>query len=118
LIFTPYLWVFAESFFYYRRMHRRLSLGLADAVTTNRFLLFAIWTGGVVAITLLGLIGTALAQLGGTGFREQELFSNATILTLTRIVTLPVAVSIWLSFFPPTRYCRWLEQRALALAAD
>jgi hypothetical protein len=117
LIFTPYLWVFAESFYYHRRMRRRLRLGLADAVTTNRFLLFAIWTGGVVAITLLGLIGAALTQLGGAGFHEQELFSNATILTLTRILTLPVAVSIWLSFFPPARYCRWLERRALALAA-
>ena len=117
LIFTPYLWVFAESFYYHRRMRRRLRLGLADAVTTNRFLLFAIWTGGVVAITLLGLIGAALTQLGGAGVHEQELFSNATILTLTRILTLPVAVSIWLSFFPPARYCRWLERRALALAA-
>ena len=115
LIFTPYLWVFAESFFYYRRMRRRLSLGLADAVTTNRFLLFAIWTGGVVAITLLGLLGAALAQLGGAGLHEQELFGNAAILTLTRILTLPVAISIWLSFFAPARYCRWLERRALAL---
>jgi hypothetical protein len=118
LSFTPYLWVFAESFYYHRRMRRRLRLGLADAVTTNRFLLFAIWTGGVVAITLLGLIGAALTQLGGAGIHEQELFSNATILTLTRILTLPVAVSIWLSFFPPARYCGWLERRALAPAAD
>lgn len=118
LIFTPYLWVFAESFYYHRRMRRRLRLGLADAVTTNRFLLFAIWTGGVVAITLLGLIGAVLAQLGGAGVHEQELFSNTTILTLTRILTLPVAVSIWLSFFPPARYCGWLDRRALALASD
>ena len=113
LIFTPYLWVFAESLFYYRRMRRRLSLGLADAVTTNRFLLFAIWTGGVVAIAALGLIGAALAQLGGGGFSEQELFSNTAILTLTRILSLPVAISIWLTFFAPSRYCRWLERRPL-----
>jgi hypothetical protein len=118
LIFAPYLWVFAESFWYYRRMRRRLRLGLADPVTTNRFLLFAIWTGGVVAIVSLGLTGAALAQLDGGRFSEQELFSNPAILTLTRVLTLPVAVSIWLSFFPPARYCGWLERRALALAAD
>ena len=76
LIFTPYLWVFAESFFYYRRMRRRLRLGLADAVTTNRFLLFAIWTGGVVAIALLGLLGATLARLGGGGFTSRS--SSAT----------------------------------------
>jgi hypothetical protein len=116
LIFTPYLWVFAESYFYYRRMRRRLGLGLADAVTTNRFLLFAIWTGGVVAISVLGLLGATLAQLGGGAFNEEELFSNAAILTLTRILSLPVAVSIWLAFFPPARYCKWLENRAQAIA--
>jgi hypothetical protein len=116
LIFTPYLWVFAESCFYYRRMRRRLGLGLADAVTTNRFLLFAIWTGGVVAISVLGLLGAMLVQLGSGVFSEEELFSNAAILTLTRILTLPVALSIWLSFFPPARYCGWLERRAQALA--
>lgn len=118
LIFMPYLWVFAESFYYHRRMRRRLRLGLADAVTTNRFLLFAIWTGGVVAIALLGLLGATLAQLGGGGFSEQELFSNTAILTLTRILSLPVAVSIWLTFFAPARYYRWLERRAPALAGD
>jgi hypothetical protein len=112
LIFTPYLWVFAESLLYYRRMRRRLRLGLADAVTTNRFLLFAIWTGGAAAIAMLGLIGATLAQLGGSGFNEQELFSNTAILTLTRILSFPVAISIWLTFFAPARYCRWLERRA------
>jgi hypothetical protein len=112
LVYAPYLWVFAESLAYHRRMRRRLGLGLADAVTTNRFLLFAIWTGGVVAITLLGLLGVAIAELGGGS--EQELFSNPAILALTRILTLPVAVSIWLAFFPPARYCDWLGRRALA----
>jgi hypothetical protein len=116
LMFAPYLWVFAESLHYHRRMRRRLRLGLADAVTTNRFLLFGIWTGGVVAIALLGLIGATLAQLGGGGFSEQELFSNTAILTATRILSLPVAVSIWLTFFAPAGYRRWLERRAPAPA--
>jgi len=117
LMFSPYLWVFAESLHYHRIMRRRMRLGLADAVTTNRFLLFAIWTGGVVAIAILGLLGATLAQLGGGEFNEQELFSNTAILTLTRILSLPVGISIWLTFFAPARYRRWLEQRALALAS-
>ena len=114
LVFTPYLWVFAESLAYHRRMRRRLRLGLADPVTTNRFLLFAIWTGGVVAVTSLGLIGAALAWLGGGGV-GQELFSNTAILTLTRLCSLPIAIAIWLTFFAPSRYCAWLERRASAV---
>jgi hypothetical protein len=112
LVFTPYLWVFAESLAYHRRMRRRLRLGLADPVTTNRFLLFAIWTGGVVAVTSLGLLGAALARLGGGEAAGQELFSNTAILTLTRLCSLPIAISIWLTFFAPSRYCDWLERRA------
>jgi hypothetical protein len=112
LVYAPYLWVFAESLAYHRRMRRRLRVGLVDPVTTNRFLLFAIWTGGVVAITLLGLLGAALAQLEGGLPGGQELFSDPAILALTRAVTLPVAISIWLAFFPPSRYCAWLERRS------
>jgi hypothetical protein len=116
LMFIPYLWVFAESLHYHRLMRRRLRLGLADAVTTNRFLLFAIWTGGVVAIVSLGLIAAALAQLGGEGFNEEKLFSNPIVLTLTRLISLPIAVSIWLTFFPPAGYRRWLDRHAPAPA--
>jgi hypothetical protein len=116
LIFTPYLWVFAESLAYHRRMRRRLRLGLTDPVTTNRFLLFAIWTGGVVMVTSFGLVGAMLAhQAGGPG--GEELFGNAAILTLTRICSLPIGISIWLTFFAPSRYCAWLERRAPAPAA-
>ena len=46
----------------------------------------------------------------------RELFSHPAILAVTRLLTLPVAVSIWLAFFPPAGYCRWLERRAPALA--
>jgi hypothetical protein len=117
LVFTPYLWIFVESLAYHRRMRRRLRLGLANPVTTNRFLLFAIWTGGVVAVTTLGLIGAALARLGGGG-AGQELFSNTAVLTLTRLCSLPIAIAIWLTFFAPSRYCAWLERRASALALE
>ena len=54
-VYASYLWVFLESFRYFALLRRRRRLGLADPVITNRFLLFAIWTGGVVAITLLGV---------------------------------------------------------------
>jgi hypothetical protein len=107
LLFTPYLWVFVESLRYHGLMRKRMRLGLADPVTTNRFLLFAIWTGGVVAITVLGLVGGLLA---GRGTESGELFTDATILALTRIVAVPIAVSIWLTFSAPARYRRWLER--------
>ncbi len=57
---VPTAWACYESLRYYRSMHRRQTLGLADPIVANRFLLWSIWTGAVtflplVALTIRGL---------------------------------------------------------------
>jgi hypothetical protein len=111
-VYASYLWVFLESLHYHALLRRRLRIGLADPVVTNRFLLFAIWTGGVVAITLLGLIG-ALAQLQAGTFRDGGGLGDPVLLGITRLLSLPIAVSIWLTFLAPRRYHAWLCRSAV-----
>jgi hypothetical protein len=107
-VFASYFWVFFESLRYYLLMRRRRRIGLADPVLANRFLLFAIWTGGVVAITLLGLVG-ALAQLEQGTFRDGGGLGDPLLLAVTRAISLPIAISIWLTFLAPARYHDWLR---------
>jgi len=110
-VYVSYLWVFFESLRYHALLRRRLRLGLADPVVTNRFLLFAIWTGGVVAITLLGLLG-ALAQIQAGTFRDGGGLGDPLLLAITRLISLPIAISIWLTFLAPARCHAWLRRSA------
>jgi hypothetical protein len=112
-VYISYVWVFVESLRYHALLRRRLRLGLADPVLVNRFLLFAIWTGSVVAITVLGVAGS-LAQLAGGSFRAGGGLGDPVILGITRLLAVPIAVSIWLTFVAPERYHAWLRARAAA----
>jgi hypothetical protein len=111
--YLSYVWVFVESLRYHLLLRRRERLGLADPVLVNRFLLFATFTGGVVVITVLG-VASALA---GSGFREENSFANPAVLAATRVIALPIAVSLWLTFLAPARYQAWLRRRAALRAA-
>jgi hypothetical protein len=110
-VLVSYFWVFVESVRYYGLMRRRARLLLADPVLTNRFLLFAIWTGGVVAITMLSIAG-ALFQLWNGTFHDGGGLGDPVLLGITRVLAVPIAASIWLTFLAPTRYHRWLGRRA------
>jgi hypothetical protein len=115
-VYTAYLWVFLESLRYYRMLRRRARLGLADPVVVNRFLLFAIWTGSVGAITLVGVAGSLLQLANGT-FLHGGGLENPVILLITRILALPMAPAIFLTFLAPARYHAWLRARAPASGA-
>jgi hypothetical protein len=110
-VLASYLWVFFESVRYHGLMRKRARLMLADPVLTNRFLLFAIWTGGVVAITVLTVAG-ALYQLWNGTFHDGGGLGDPVLLAITRVLSLPIAVAIWLTFLAPARYHRWLKSRA------
>jgi hypothetical protein len=100
------VWAFTESIRYRVLMQRRAALGLADPVIANRFLLWCLWIGA-----MLVAIGIAI----GVRFLLPEFFTAAS--TLQRIVVTGSivtaatvsAVSLWLAFFPPQPYLRWLE---------
>jgi hypothetical protein len=112
-VYASYLWVFFESARYALLLRRRQRLGLADPVVANRFLLFAIWTGGVGAITLMG-VGMSFVQVVQGTFHDGGGLSNPVVLGATRALSLPIAVSIFLTFLAPARYHAWLRTRAAA----
>ena len=110
-VYASYLWVFFESLRYFLLLRRRQRLGLADPVIMNRFLLFAIWTGGVGAITLMG-VGGSFAQLMNGTFHDGGALGDPLVLGITRVLAAPIAVSIFLTFLAPARYHAWLRAKA------
>jgi hypothetical protein len=116
-VFASYVWVFAESQHYYRLLRKRRKLGLVDPIVANRFLLFAIWTGAVVAITVLGVVG-AIVQILAGAFQEGGGLSDPVILAATRILAIPIVVSLWLIFLAPARYHAWLRREASVSSAE
>jgi hypothetical protein len=115
----PTSWAFYESLRYYRSMRRRQSLGLADPIVANRFLLWSIWTG---ALTFLPLITLTLRKLLIVAFGNNEFVSSANIALLPVLtqalriifaVIAPIAaIAPSLSFFPPASYLNRIRSRS------
>jgi hypothetical protein len=98
------LWNATESFAYWARMRRRLRLGLADPVVTNRFLLWGLGSGAAFVGSAVGGIAIVL-----TGFSAGSRPLVAFILSMHGFIA---AVAMWLAFMPPQRYRRWIERRS------
>jgi len=96
------LWGSIEAFRYYTAMRRRLALGLADPVVTNRFLLWAIAMAAGVSV-----IGVS-AYMSASGLVNPNAWPYLALAILTAIS--PVAQ--WLAFFPPRSYLGWITSRA------
>jgi len=95
-------WGATESLIYYAKSRRRMRLGLAEALVTNRFLL---WGIGLVSLTLL-MASTLLASAMGvdpavSGWVLFESFAG-----------LVGASTLWLTFFPSKAYKAFVERRA------
>lgn len=113
----PFAWAALESWRYHRKMRRRLALGLSDPVVTDRFALFAIWTGALGAIPLVATGGRFLARLATESGRlvADEAASKALALGVAGFLVLLAGVAIvalGLSFFPPPRWIERVESRA------
>jgi len=105
----PCVWVCAEGALHYKLSERRRGLGLSDVATSHRFLLWSLFgfaqIGATVSILPLyiayerdGYISTSMdAMLGGF-----ELLSIAVV---------------WMVFYPPAGYRRWLEHASGDLGA-
>jgi hypothetical protein len=95
-------WGAFESLIYYAGSRRRLSLGLADALVTNRFLL---WGIGLASLTLL-MASTLLASAVGI---DPAVPGWVLLESLAGLVG---AATLWLTFFPMKAYKAFVERRA------
>jgi len=97
MVVMAFAWTGFESLRYYQQLRRRRALGLADAVVTNRFLLWGI--AGWTAVVLCG---------SNVGFL---LAGKAILVEPVALYTMALAGSVlsatwYLTFFPPAFYLR------------
>ena len=100
-------WTALEGFRHYRMMRRRLALGLAEPLVTNRFLLWGI--SGMVSLTWNGVVNFYL--LAGTNIN-----TNPVTVFAVSFGGLLTAVCLVLTFMPPAWYVRWIERERVARA--
>jgi len=95
-------WMGIEGFHHYGMSKLRRKLGLCDALACNRYLLWGL-TGAVWTIYEFVYV-IQQTEFDATGSYSGSLDSVASTLEL-----IPIAC-IWLVFFPPTIYQRWIER--------
>jgi hypothetical protein len=95
-------WGSLEAFLHWGKSRRRLRLGLADALVTDRFRL---WGVGLGAMTLL-MLSTLLAAAAGV-----DPAAPGWVL-LESLAGLVGAATLWLTFFAPASYVRRVRARA------
>lgn len=105
----PFAWAGVESLIHYDQAQRRVWLGLCDPLVCNRFLLWGFY-GTATVIVSLGI------PLQYAAYERESVF-NATWDTLIGAGEILTVALIWLVFFPPARYRRWVEDAAVRLTA-
>jgi hypothetical protein len=109
LLFTSavvgFLWSAFEAFHYHAMLRRRLALGLADPVVTNRVLLW-----GLVGATA----GAALLIMTVLRLLDVNYMSAPVALFTAAVCGFLASGFLCLAFMPPTAYLRWVERRAPA----
>jgi hypothetical protein len=98
------LWGSAESLLYWRLMRRRLALGLAEPLVTNRFLLYGVGigsagVGSVISVVAQEALGKGMAEL------PVLMLSNS-------LFGLVAAACMGVAFLPPPFWRRWIAGAA------
>jgi hypothetical protein len=101
---TCLLWGAGESFAYWMKMRRRVRLGLADPVVSNRFLMWAI---GAFAAGWGTAVGTVAQLVTGA-----TIIQGGWTMVSSSLHGLVAAVAIALAFIPPAFYVRYIRARA------
>ena len=103
VLLLSYVWTALEGFRYYRMMRKRMALGLAEPVVTNRFLL---WTlSGLTSVSWISYSAILLAA-------GENLARNPVNVSVTCAGGILNTVFLVLIFMPPAAYTRWIERSA------
>jgi hypothetical protein len=102
----PCAWVGLAGLSQHAKARRRLRVGLTDALVCNRFLLF-----GFFGILQLGSLAVLIPMY--IGYETTGVFSTWSDRVLGSLEYLTIA-TIWIAFFPPALYRRWVRGAAMA----
>lgn len=105
-------WVTYEAFRYYGILRKRLALGLADPVVTNRFLL---WGSASVCGMVIVALGASPTLYQGLDLATVAKISSAVLSAMSLLGVVAVAL-YWLTFFPTRAYLGWIARRAPSTA--
>lgn len=104
-----YLWGALESVRFYLMMRRRARLGLGDPVVAHQVLMWGLFS--------LSMGTLAIASLTA-GFVLREGYTTSTLAQLlTPTMSLIASICLWLGFFPPAFYRRFVAGGAAAADA-
>ena len=103
---TPFGWAATEAFHQYSRARRRVSLGLCDPSACNRMFLWSLF-GAVQYVSCVIVLGQYAAY-------ERENVFSSTWDFLYSGTMISALIVMWIAFFPPKFYLRWLNARAVS----
>jgi hypothetical protein len=105
----PFGWAATEAFIQYQQARKRVRVGLCEPSVCNRMFLWS-------AFGFIQLVGCAVVIGQYAAFERENSFS-ATWDILYGMTLFAALVVMWIAFFPPKVYIRWLNQGVGALEA-
>lgn len=101
------VWTIAECIRYRALMLRRVRLGLADPIVADRFLLWAVASGGGLVMLLLSIVPRVLSA-------NHWYIETGMSYPLVALGGIVASIAYWLAFFPPAWYRSRVALRAPA----
>lgn len=101
---APFVWAVVESLLEFGKARRRMRLGLCDPLACSRLLLWGSFAAAQV-FTSLFTIGQYAA------YEQEDVFGPGWDMAIGVVEIFSIAM-IWLVFFPPAAYRRWLTSAA------
>ncbi|MBW2493399.1 MAG: hypothetical protein JRE43_01510 [Deltaproteobacteria bacterium] len=98
---APLVWMGAEGFSHFAKARQRCKLGLCKPLDANRYLLWGL-AGVLWAVLEIVVIGQDVV------YQQTGAWSASVGLAVCWLEIVPV-VLIWLVFFPPAGYRRWID---------
>ncbi len=107
---VPCVWMCCEGALSNAAARKRVRIGLCDPIIANRYLLFACFGFCQTAACASELSWAYGNSTGGAAASISE-----GLLGVTEIASIAV---LWLAFFPPLAYRRWVDGRAASLSTS